>query len=76
MRLTNRATSVAALAVLLTLAACAGKPAKPPASAGGKPAVSAGSKVKIGKPYEVKMIQRDDLQRGHDRPHALGEHGQ
>ena len=53
MRLTNRATSVAALAVLLTLAACAGKPAKPPASAGGKPAVSAGSKVKIGKPYEV-----------------------
>ena len=53
MRLTNRATSAAALAVLLTLAACAGKPAKPPASAGSKPAASAGSKVKIGKPYEV-----------------------
>jgi rare lipoprotein A len=53
MRSTSRATSLAALAALLTLAACAGKPAKPPATAGSKAATSAGSKVKIGKPYEV-----------------------
>ncbi|TFU06323.1 septal ring lytic transglycosylase RlpA family protein [Polymorphobacter arshaanensis] len=53
MRLTNPATRAAALALLLTLAACADKTAKPPASAGSKPATSAGSKVKIGKPYEV-----------------------
>ena len=53
MRLTSRAIRLAVLATLLTLAACAGKPAKPPATAGGKAATSAGAKVKIGKPYQV-----------------------
>lgn len=50
MRLRNRATELAALSALLALAACAGKPAPPPATVS-QPAP--GSRVKIGKPYEV-----------------------
>lgn len=50
MRLRSRPTELAALAVLIVLAACAGKPAHPLTAAG---QTAPGSKVKIGKPYEV-----------------------